>query len=62
MKTLQSLAHEYDIKWHMWLDIANDPEELHDRDKTKEQAMYLANYFEGRYDGVHDALNLRVRL
>ena len=60
MKTLHSLINEAEIKRQFWLDVANDPQALKDRNKTKEDADVLANYFEGKYDGLCDALRLNT--
>ena len=56
MKTLQSLISEAEQKSDMWKQIADDPQALTDREKTREEALMLANYFEGRADGLCDAL------
>jgi len=55
-KTIQSMIHDAETRMDMWTGIAHDKEALTDRDKTKEQALILANYFEGRRDGLCDAL------
>jgi len=52
MKTVSNEVEACRVSWQRWLDIANDPKALEDRGKTREQAMYLANYFEGRHDGL----------
>jgi hypothetical protein len=54
MKTLMSLIHEADIKYELWLDISIDQQALKDRDKTKNDALMLVNYFEGRRDALRD--------
>ena len=60
MKTLHSLINDAEIKKQFWLDVANDPQALKDRNKTKEDADVLANYFEGKYDGLCEALRLKT--
>ena len=55
-KTMQSLISEAEIKEKMWLEIADDNQALSDRLKSREQALQLANFFEGRRDGLCDAL------
>ena len=57
-KTIQSLINEAELKMELWRKIAIDPQALKDRDKTKEEAVVLANFFEGRFDGLCDARNL----
>ena len=59
MKTLESLIHEAELKWNMWSEIAESKADLEDRNKTKEEAIVLANFFEGRFDGLFDALRLK---
>ena len=60
-KTIQSLMDEAEAKWGMWRDIAEDPQALDDRGKTREDAINLANYFEGRFDALCDARDLLKR-
>ena len=60
MKTLTTLINDAEIKRQLWLDIANDPQALKDRGKTKEDAGVLASYFEGKYDGLCEALRLNT--
>ena len=59
-KTVMSLIQEAEAKWDMWRDIACDSQALSDRNKTREQAIILASFFEGRFDGLCDALNLNA--
>ncbi len=59
-KTMQSLIHEAESKWQLWLEVAEDPQALEDRNKTKEEAVVLANFFEGRFDGLCDARDLNA--
>lgn len=54
MRTLESLIHEAQTKMDLWLDIANDPQALKDRVKTRNEALMLSNYFEGRLDALYD--------
>ena len=58
-KTIFSLIAEAQTKWDFWLVVAGDEQELKDRDKTFEQAMNLANFYEGRFDGLCDARDLK---
>ena len=57
-RTIQGLINEAELKMEMWREIALDPQALKDRDKTREEAVVLANFFEGRFDGLCDARNL----
>lgn len=54
-KTLASLKSEYAEKLYMWTQIADDPQALEDRNKTQKEALIIASYFEGKYDGVVEA-------
>ncbi len=56
MKKIQSLIAEAEQKSEMWKLIADDPQALTDREETREEALMLSNYFEGRADGLCDAL------
>ncbi len=58
MKTLHSMINDAEIKRQFWLDVAGDPQALKDRNKTEYDCYILANYFEGKYDGLCDALRL----
>ena len=55
MKTINSLLQEAGTKGDFWRETAEDKIALKDRGKTKEQALYLANYFEGKFDGLVEA-------
>ena len=55
-KTIKSMIDEAEAKKHLWNDISLDKQALKDRDKTKEEAVVLANYFEGRADAFYEAL------
>lgn len=52
-KTINSLLNEAHTKWNFWLHITDD--ELKDRNKTRLEAQMLAQYFEGRVDGLSAA-------
>ena len=56
MKTMQSLIREAEIMQAKWESFAEDKQALHDLNKTREQCLQLVNYFEGRRDGLCDAL------
>ncbi len=58
MKTIQSMIFSAETSCDMWLAVAYDEVALKDRDKTKEQALMLASYFEGKFDGLLDARDL----
>lgn len=53
MKTLNEMMLEAQMKQAQWLEIADDPQALLDRNKSRCQALMLANYFEGKYDGLN---------
>jgi hypothetical protein len=55
---IQELIDEAEKKYLRWYDIANDPDDLADSGKTGEEAMCLANYYEGRYDAFVEVLGL----
>jgi len=57
-KNIKSLIFESEEKRSFWEQIANDPKALKDREKTREEALMLANYFEGKADGFCELLNL----
>ena len=57
-KTISSMIHEAEAKWGFWKDVAEDEQALADRNKTKEEALQLANYFEGLFDALCDARGL----
>lgn len=52
------MIYAAETKMDMWRDIADDPDALSDRNKTKEEAVILANYFEGQFDALCDAQHL----
>lgn len=54
MKTLASMIHDAEVKKDLWEDIANDPEALEDRGKTRDEALAVMNYFEGRRDALRE--------
>ncbi|MCP4528731.1 MAG: hypothetical protein GY833_22885 [Aestuariibacter sp.] len=58
MKTLESMIYDADVKRSLWEDIANDPQALADRGKTREEALYQMNYFEGRLDALREFQSL----
>ena len=60
-KTITSLIFDAKTKWDMWKEVSLDDVALKDRNKTKEEADALANYFEGQFDGLiyaRDMFNL----
>lgn len=54
-KTLESLINEAEEKRSLWAEIAEDEQALKDRNKTKEEAIRLIEFFEGRLDGLLEA-------
>lgn len=61
MKTLESLLHEANVKRDLWHSIAHDKRALADRGKTKDEALAVLNYFEGRSDALSDCIALNER-
>lgn len=57
-KTISSLIFDAETKMDMWLDISNDNVALSDRNKTRQEALLLANYFEGKLDAFYETKNL----
>ncbi len=53
-QTPAELIHEALGELNLWLEIAEDQDALLSRNKTREEALQLANYFEGRYDAFCD--------
>ena len=53
-RTPVGLIHEALGELNLWLEIAEDQDALLSRNKTREEALQLANYFEGRYDAFCD--------
>ena len=60
-KTMQSLILEAEIMQAKWEDFADDKQALEDLNKTREQCLQLANFFEGKRDGLCDALPFITR-
>ena len=58
MKTLHSLSNEAAAKRELWKAIASDSAALHDRGVSKEYARRMVSYFDGRYDGLWDAMRM----
>ena len=58
MKTLHSLINEAELKRQFWIETGADPEALADRGITKDYAKSMESYFEGRYDGLCDAMRM----
>ena len=59
-KSIKSLIHEAETKWSMWIEISESEEFLTDRGKTKQEALMLANFFEGKFDGLCLARDLSI--
>ena len=55
MKTIDSMIEEARARYNMWEYMANDHEDLKARKKSREEALYLANYFEGRFEALLEA-------
>ncbi len=61
MKTLNEMITEAEMDWNDWNMAADDEKELKERHKTREEALQLANFFEGRFDGLVDASLYMIR-
>ncbi len=57
-KTIQSMIHDAQTRLDMWASRINDKEALTDLNRTREEVVALANYFEGKRDGLVDAMRL----
>lgn len=51
-KKLEKEIKDAAARWELWEDIAEDDQALADRGKTREQAMHLAGFFEGRFTAL----------
>ena len=58
MKTIDSMVHDSAIRQQYWLDAANSNNDLADLCKTRDEALNLASYYEGKYDAFIQARNL----
>ena len=54
-KTIKSSLHDAKTKWDMWLLISQDEDALRDRNKSSNDAINLASYFEGKFDAFIEA-------
>ena len=61
MKTVLSLKHEANNNMDLWQSIMDDEEALEDRRKTREQAIRLFEYYQGRFDAFCEALTVLNR-
>lgn len=59
MKTLESLKFEAGEKMALWDRIVNDPAARLDRGITKEEAIRKFEYFDGQFDALCDAINIK---
>ena len=51
-KTIESRIEEAYNNLEKWLKLINNSEALNNLNKTREEAIALANYYEGLYDGL----------
>lgn len=51
-KTIESMILNAEAKMELWHEISNNQQALEDKGKTKEEAVVLANYFEGQFDAL----------
>jgi len=56
VKTIESMITEAEGRMDLWQEIADDPKALKDRNKTREQALNLFEYFDGMRAGLCEAL------
>ena len=59
MKNLEQLIAEAEKFLIHWKRTSNDANALRLMNKTRQEAMLFAEYFEGRYDGLVDAINIK---
>ena len=57
-KTIRSMLHDSETRQQYWLDAAGDIQDLTDLGKSKEEAVNLASYFEGKADAFRQSLHL----
>ena len=56
MKDMRSMVFDAQTKCDMWKEISEDSVVLKDRGKTKEQALYLTGYYEGKLDALIEVM------
>lgn len=56
MNTIKSLIYAAETKKKSWEKTINDPVALEKTGKTRDEAIALINYFEGKYDAYLDVL------
>jgi hypothetical protein len=52
MNIIKAMIYEAETKKNQWIKKADDPEALTLLNKTREDAINLAAYFEGKYDAL----------
>ena len=58
MNELCKMIKDAEQRRDFWSNAHNNPVALEATDTTKEQASNTANYFEGKYDGLCEALRI----
>ena len=56
--SIEKLIEDANAKQQFWFEASNNPTALEITSKTRKEALILANYFEGKYDGLCDALRI----
>jgi hypothetical protein len=60
MNELCKMIKDAEQRRLFWSNAHNNPVALEATDTTKEQASNTANYFEGKYDGLCEALRINM--
>lgn len=58
MNVIKSMIYEAETKKDQWLKKADDKEALAAAGKTRDEALALSNYFEGKYDAYLDVIKV----
>ena len=56
--SIEKLIEEAAAKQNFWFKASSNSVALEVTSKTRKEALILANYFEGKYDGLCDALRI----
>jgi hypothetical protein len=60
VKSLSGMIEDAEIRRDFWSKAQFNPVALEATNTTKEQASCTANYFEGKYDGLCEALRINI--
>lgn len=58
MNVIKAMIYEAETKKNQWAKKAGDPEALVAAKKTREEALALASYFEGKYDALLEVIKV----